>query len=78
MNFNIYIEDSLGNQLEESVKASGKSRNEIIKEAIQLWLERQKKSQWPQSILDWQGVSDSINFESYRDELLPPCESDMF
>ena len=32
----------LGNQLEESVKKLGKSRNEIIKEAIQLWLEKQK------------------------------------
>lgn len=78
MDFNVYIEDLLDDQLEESVKASGKSRNEIIREAIQLWLEKQKKSQWPQSILDWQGVSDSINFESYRDELLPPSESEIF
>ncbi|MEM9274666.1 MAG: ribbon-helix-helix domain-containing protein [Cyanobacteria bacterium P01_F01_bin.143] len=78
MNFNIYIEDPLGNRLEESVKKSGKSRNEIIQEAIQLWLERQQKSQWPQSILDWQGVSDAIKFESYREELLPPGESDIF
>ena len=38
MNFNVYIEDLLGNQLEESVKISGKSQNKIIKEAIQLWL----------------------------------------
>ena len=37
-----------------------------------------KKLQWPQSILDWQGVSDSINFESYRDELLSPSEADIF
>ena len=78
MNFNVYIEDLLGKELEESVQTSGKSRNTIIREAIQLWLEQQRKSQWPQSILDFQGVEDSITFESYRDELLSPREPDIF
>ena len=78
MNFNVYVEDWIGQQLEQSVQATGKSRNAIIREAIQLWLDQQKKSQWPSEILDFMGVEDAIVFESYRDELTPPNEQELF
>lgn len=31
-------------------------------------------SQWPESVLSYQGILDFPAFESYRDELLPPSE----
>lgn len=34
--------------------------------------------QWPESILSYQGVPDFPAFESYRDELLPPHEQELF
>jgi hypothetical protein len=33
------------------------------------------QSSWSQEFLDFQGISESINFESYRSELLPPQEN---
>ncbi|MBE9204131.1 hypothetical protein IQ218_12645 [Synechocystis salina LEGE 06099] len=35
-------------------------------------------SQWPEAILSYEGFSDFPKFESYRDELLPPCEPELF
>ncbi|MGH1394576.1 MAG: hypothetical protein ACRAVC_11155 [Trichormus sp.] len=33
-----------------------------------------KPTIWPESIIEHQGVTENIVFESYRDELLPPHE----
>ncbi|MBD2693175.1 hypothetical protein [Anabaena catenula] len=33
-----------------------------------------KPTTWPEIILQYQGTEESIIFESYRDELLPPKE----
>lgn len=35
-------------------------------------------SQWSDVVLSYQGLPDFPAFESYRDELVPPCESDLF
>jgi hypothetical protein len=37
------------------------------------FLENQSTT-WPEAIMQHQGVAESIIFESYRDELLPPKE----
>ena len=38
MNINIYIEDSLGNYLNQYAKQIGKSRNALIREAVKEWV----------------------------------------
>lgn len=35
-------------------------------------------SQWSEAILSYKGIPDFPTFESYRDELLPPRESELF
>lgn len=35
-------------------------------------------SQWPESILSHEGIPDFPPFESYRDELLPPPDPELF
>jgi hypothetical protein len=35
-------------------------------------------AQWPTEILNYQGDPDFPAFESYRDELLPPSEPELF
>ncbi len=35
-------------------------------------------SQWSEVILSYKGIPDFTAFESYRDELLPPPEPDLF
>ena len=36
------------------------------------------ESQWPETILSYQSSPDFPAFESYRDELLPPREPELF
>ncbi|MBD2340819.1 hypothetical protein H6G64_28020 [Calothrix sp. FACHB-156] len=35
-----------------------------------------KPTIWPEIVMEYQGVSEGIKFESYRNELLPPNEID--
>jgi hypothetical protein len=75
MNINIYLEDSLGNYLNQYAKQSGKSRNALIREAVKEWVVHQGIKQWPDSVLTFSGIEEIPAFESYRDELLPPKEN---
>jgi hypothetical protein len=75
MNINIYLEDALAKSLNQCVTQSGQSRNAIIREAIKEWVAQHEVKKWPNSILAFQGIRDSVAFESYRDDLLPPKES---
>lgn len=77
MNFNIYIDDQLGERLTEVAKASKQSRNALIREAISAWLSVNEKSQWPDEVMQFQGVRDFPAFESYRDDL-KPAQDDPF
>ena len=36
-----------------------------------------KPRQWPEMVMQYQGVKESIIFESYRDELIPPNEIEL-
>lgn len=74
MNFNVYLEDELGKQLEATAKVTGKKRNTIVREAIELWLSVQREAQWSSSLLEFEGVDHPLSFESYRDELTSPQE----
>lgn len=74
MNINIYIENNLGEQLREFAKTLHKTRNAIIREAIQEWLQHHKTHEWPPCIQNFKGISGqkTPRFESYRDELTEP------
>lgn len=74
MNVNIYIEDTLGKKLQYHAKKVGKPRNAIVREAIREWIEHHETTQWPESILKYEGCPSLPQFESFRDELLPPKE----
>ena len=74
MNFNIYVEDSLGEKLEELCQITGKKRNSIIREALEAWIAKHAMSSWSDSILKYEGREVDIEFESYREELLSPNE----
>ncbi|MCF6191219.1 MAG: ribbon-helix-helix domain-containing protein [Cocleimonas sp.] len=69
MHFNIYLDDNLGERLIKATKESHKSRNALIREAVDLWLRTNENSSWPKQIMEFEGVADFPAFESYRDEL---------
>ncbi|GAB4238665.1 MAG: hypothetical protein Kow0049_25490 [Stanieria sp.] len=78
MNFNVYINDELGKELENLVSKTGKSRNSLITLALKLLIKQEYQSQWCDEIINWNGIENSISFESYRDELVPPSETEIF
>lgn len=71
MNFNIYLDDQLGDRLTEVAKASKQSRNALIREAISVWLKVNEKSHWPDEIMQFEGIKDFPAFESHREDLAP-------
>lgn len=72
MNFNIYIEDQLGKQLQKAAKATGKSKNALIREALSEWFQNHPLNKWPDTVLQHEGIHDFMPFESHRDELQTP------
>ena len=74
MHFNIYIDDQIGAQLNTAAQKSGKTRNALIREAITAWLNKSEKPKWPEEILAFNGVKDTIIFESYRKKIKSPKE----
>jgi len=71
MNFHVYLDENLGNQIEKFCQVSHKKRNAIVREALRLYLQQQKKSTWPDSILSFEGMKDFPAFELYRKEFPP-------
>jgi len=69
MNFNIYIEDQLGEHLLKAVEVTGKSKNALIREALNEWFIHHPVIKWPDEILQHDGIEDFTPFESLRDEL---------
>ncbi|MDB9515574.1 hypothetical protein PN466_01185 [Roseofilum reptotaenium CS-1145] len=52
-------------------------KRQLHQELAQELLDHQS-NQWPDIILSYEGISDFPAFESYRDELIPLCEMDLF
>ena len=78
MNFNITIEDSLGQQIQQIATQTGKQPNEVVEEALQSWLLSQRSSTWSDVVLNFTGDPDAVPFESSREDLLPPRSLELF
>ncbi len=76
MNFNLYLDDQLAQELDSTAKTLGETRSGLIRKAVREWLDKKTLGSpgWPSLLLEWRGVRDMPPFESYRDELLPPRE----
>jgi predicted transcriptional regulator len=72
MNFNIYLDDETGQQLNQVAKRAGESRNALVRQAVSEWLSRRGKPQWPDEVLAFKGMADMPVFEASRDRLKPP------
>jgi metal-responsive CopG/Arc/MetJ family transcriptional regulator len=72
MNFNIYLDDETGEQLNEAAKKAGESRNALVRQAVSAWLKGRGTPQWPVEVLAFQGMAHMVPFESSRGRLKPP------
>lgn len=73
MNFNIYLDDETGQQLNHVAEQAGETRNALIRQAVSEWLNRHGKPNWPDEVLAFTGMADMPLFESSRDRLKPPA-----
>ena len=72
MNFNIYLDDETGQQLNRLAKQAGESRNALVRHAVSDWLNRHGKPRWPDEVLAFKGMADMPVFEASRDKLKLP------
>ena len=73
MNFNIYLDDETGQQLTLAAQDAGENRNAVIRRAVSEWLARHAQPQWPEAILNFQGIPEFPAFEASRNQLTPPA-----
>ena len=71
MHFNIYLDDETGERLTAFARQTGESRNAVIRQAVQEWLARRGRSQWPQAVFSFAGGADMPAFEAGREDLVP-------
>jgi len=74
MTFSVHIDQETADTLARLAKKTGRKRNALIREAIRSWVERERRSEWPEAVLQFRGVPSITTFESYRHELKPPRE----
>lgn len=75
MNISIYLPQKLASQLSSAVQQEHSSKNAIIREALEEWLERHHPtSTWPSHFFDFQAVKEAPDFSETRAELLSPKE----
>ena len=75
MIFSIHIEEFLATELKDFAKQTGKSRNALIREAIQNFLSQKKKKHWPKSVHKLLGIDATFTpFEDHRADLSIPTE----
>lgn len=72
MHFNVYIDDETGQQLNRTAEQTGETRNALIRKAVSAWLQRQGPAQWPDTVLDFEGMPDMVPFEATREQLKAP------
>ena len=71
MHFNIYLDDGTGERLTQAAEQAGESRNAVIRRAVQEWLDRRGKPQWPDAVLAFEGDAQMPAFEGGREHLGP-------
>lgn len=76
MNFNIYLNKGIGEQITKVAKKLHKSRNSIITEALEEWLGKYSSAQWPKHFFDFEPVLDVPDFKAMRSDLKPIEDSD--
>ncbi len=73
MNFNLYLSDQIGKQLNVYAEKQGITRNRLIREAIDLFIQKMERT-WPEEILNFKGIPDFPAFELDRREFISPKE----
>lgn len=74
MNFNVYLKKEVGQKITKRAKALQRSRNAIINEALEEWLQKHTQTSWPGDFFDFEAIKDVPDFQQLRRDLLPPSK----
>ena len=74
MNFNVYLKKEVGQKITKRAKALHRSRNAIINEALEEWLQKHTQTSWPADFFDFEAIKDVPDFQQLRRDLLPPSQ----
>lgn len=66
MNFNIYINRDIGEKITKTAAHLHRSRNSIITEDVQEWLDRHVESSWPKDFFSFEPIHDVPDFKESR------------
>lgn len=72
MNLSIYIDKELAKKITELSKALKRTRNSVINEAIENWIEKQNKSEWPKRFFEFEALPDFPSSKELRKGLKIP------
>ena len=76
MNFNIYLKEEIGNRVTKAAKKLHRSRNSIINEAVEKWVDAYYPSQWPKDFFNFEPIDDIPDFKELRKDLTLPIKED--
>lgn len=71
MNFNVYVNKNTGDRVAKMAKTLHRSRNSIVNEALEEWLNKHTPSRWPKGFFDFDSVEDVPDFKALRRDLNP-------
>lgn len=74
MNFNVYMNKKIGERVKRVAKTLHRSRNSIINEAIEEWLNKHSLHSWPKNFFDFSPIDDVPDFRALRKDLGTPPE----
>jgi predicted transcriptional regulator len=74
VNFNIYLDSTLGEALKRLAKRRKVTRNALIRKAVEELVNKESRSEeWSAEVLAWQGDPRFEPFESHRAHLRAPA-----
>ncbi len=69
MNFNIYLNKKIGERVTKIANRTHRSRNSIISEALEEWLNKHHASAWPKNFFDFEPIKNVPDFKKYRKDM---------
>jgi predicted transcriptional regulator len=75
MNFNIYLDNAVGEALKRLAKRRKVTRNALIRQAVEDLVNKEVRSQdWSIAVMEWKGDPGIEPFESHRARLGVPTK----
>jgi hypothetical protein len=69
MNFNVYLNKAIRERMTKIAKITHRSRNSIVNEALEEWLNKHASTEWPKGFFDFEPINDVPNFKDLRSNL---------